>query len=229
MLLLFQTTSLIRVHDLQLIAPELILTAIACLALVMEVILPYKLSKWTAYFSLAGIALALISLAAQFKSIGGTFSLNALQGVTATDGFYGMVHIDGFALVFRAIFLIAAGLTIAISMRYLDIEHGQHGEYYALILFATVGKMFLGNGYDLILLYIALELMAVTFYVLVAFTKRQRRSNEAGMKYFLLGAFSSGILLYGMSLLYGITGSTNLGVMGQSVANTVTLLRNAKP
>jgi len=225
MLLLFQTTSLISVHDLQLIAPELILTAIACLALVMEVILPYKLSKWTAYFSLAGIALALISLAAQFKSIGGTLSLNALQGVTATDGFYGMVHIDGFALVFRAIFLIAAGLTIAISMRYLDIEHEQHGEYYALILFATVGMMFLGNGYDLISLYIALELMAVTFYVLVAFTKRQRRSNEAGMKYFLLGAFSSGILLYGMSLLYGITGSTNLGEMGTKLSAAPAELR----
>ena len=225
MLLLFQTTSLISVHDLQLIAPELILTAIACLALVMEVILPYKLSKWTAYFSLAGIALALISLVAQFKSIGGTFSLNALQGVTATDGFYGMVHIDGFALVFRAIFLIAAGLTIAISMRYLDIEHEQHGEYYALILFATVGMMFLGSGYDLISLYIALELMAVTFYVLVAFTKRQRRSNEAGMKYFLLGAFSSGILLYGMSLLYGIAGSTNLGEMGTKLSAAPAELR----
>src|SRR6267143_4117207 len=218
MLFLFQITSLISVHDLQLIAPELILTAIACLALVMEVILPYKLSKLSAYFSLAGIAFALISLAAQFKSMGGTFSLNALQGVTATDGFYGMVHIDGFALVFRAIFLIAAALTIAISMRYLDIEREQHGEYYALILFATVGMMFLGGGYDLILLYIALELMAVTFYVLVAFTKRQRRSNEAGMKYFLLGAFSSGILLYGMSLLYGIAGSTNLSEIGRGVA-----------
>ena len=122
MLVVLQITSLINVHDLQLIAPELILTTIACLALVMEVILPYKLSKWTAYFSLAGIALALISLAAQFKSIGGSFNLNALQGVTAIDGFYGMVHVDGFALVFRAIFLIAAALTIAISMRYLDIS-----------------------------------------------------------------------------------------------------------
>src|SRR5207244_12555067 len=119
MLLLFQTTSVFNVHDLQLIAPELILTAIACLALVMEVILPYKLSKWTAYFSLAGIALALISLAAQFKSIGGTLSLNALQGVTATDGFYGMVHIEGFALVFRAFFIIEAGFPIAISLRLL--------------------------------------------------------------------------------------------------------------
>src|SRR6266571_5568095 len=109
MLVVLQITSLISVHDLQLIAPELILTAIACLALVMEVILPYKLSKWTAYFSLAGIALALISLVAQFRKQGDAFSLNLLQGVTATDGFYGMVHIDGFALVFRAIFLFAAG------------------------------------------------------------------------------------------------------------------------
>src|SRR5437588_4653253 len=221
MFFLLQTTSLINVHDLQLIAPELILTAIACLALVMEVILPYKLSKWTAYFSLGGIALALVSLVAQFREQGGTFSLSALQGVTATDGFYGMVHIDGFALVFRAIFLIAAALTIAISMRYLDIEREQHGEYYALILFATVGMMFLGSGYDLISLYIALELMAITFYVLVAFTKRQRRSNEAGMKYFLLGAFSSGILLYGMSLLYGVAGSTNLGEIGLKVGRVI--------
>ncbi len=225
MLFLLQITSLINVHDLQLIAPELILTAIACLALVMEVILPYKLSKWTAYFSLAGIALALISLVAQFRELGGTFSLNSLQTLTPADGFYGMVHIDGFALAFRAIFLVAAALTIAISIRYLDIEREQHGEYYALILFATVGMMFLGSGYDLISLYIALELMAVTFYVLVAFTKRQRRSNEAGMKYFLLGAFSSGILLYGMSLLYGIAGSTNLGQMGTKLAAAPAELR----
>src|SRR6185295_4580134 len=89
----------------------------------------------------------------------------------------------------------------------------------ALILFATVGMMFLGSGYDLISLYISLELMALTFYVLVAFTKRQRRSNEAGMKYFLLGAFSSGILLYGMSLLYGISGSTNLEEIGKGLAS----------
>lgn len=213
---LFQTT-LINLRDLQLIAPELILTTVACLALVMEVILPYKFSKWTAYFSLTGVALAFVSLTAQFMSMNGTFNLGALQSLSPIDGFYGMIRIDGLALVFKAIFLIAAALAIAISMRYLDIEREQHGEYYALILFATVGMMFLGSGYDLISLYIALELMAVTFYVLVAFTKRERRSNEAGMKYFLLGAFSSGILLYGMSLLYGVTGSTNLGEIGLSV------------
>src|SRR5436309_11843827 len=224
-MLLFQAMTSFNFRDLQLIAPELILTAIACLALVMEVILPYKLSKWTAWFSLAGIGLALISLGAQFVSMGGTFNLGALQNITAVDGFYGMIRIDGFALVFKAIFLISAALTIAISTRYLDIEREQHGEYYALILFATVGMMFLGSGYDLISLYIALELMAVTFYVLVAFTKRERRSNEAGMKYFLLGAFSSGILLYGISVVYGVAGSTNLGLIGKNIASANPELR----
>jgi NADH-quinone oxidoreductase subunit N len=224
MLFLFQTSSF-NLHDLQLIAPELILTAIACLVLVMEVILPYKLSKWTAYFSLVGIGLAFVSVGALFINSGGTFRLGKLQTLVPSDGFYGMVRIDGFALLFKAIFLIAAALAIAIAIRFMDIEREQHGEYYALILFATVGMMFLGSGFDLISLYVALELMALTFYVLVAFTKRQRRSNEAGMKYFLLGAFSSGILLYGMSVLYGLSGSTNLEQIGKSLAGAGPNLR----
>jgi NADH-quinone oxidoreductase subunit N len=204
-LLQANTTTLINVSDLQLIVPELILTVCACVALVMEVILPYRKSKLTAYFSLIGIGLAFISLAVQWRYIGST---------QVADGFYGMVRIDGFALLFKAIFLVAAGLAIGISTRYLDIEGEQHGEYYSLVLFATVGMMFIACGYDLISLYISLELMALTFYVLVAFTKRERRSNEAAMKYFLLGAFSSGVLLYGMSLLYGVAGSTNIGEIG---------------
>jgi NADH-quinone oxidoreductase subunit N len=206
------TNSLFNLSDLRLIAPEIILTICACAALVMEVVLPYKKSKWTAYFALISLALAFISLLVLFWGLGGTLRPNlqtpALPGVY---GFYNMIRMDGFAFLFKAIFLIAAALAVAISTRYLDIEGEQHGEYYALILFATVGMMFLGCGYDLISLYISLELMALTFYVLVAFTKREKRSNEAAMKYFLLGAFSSGILLYGMSLLYGIAGSTNLG------------------
>ena len=128
MLFLLQTTGLLNPGDLQLIAPELIITVAACAALVMEVILPYKHGKWTAYFSLAGIALALASLGAQFIAMGGTFRFSSLGGLSAADGFYGMVHIDGFALIFRAIFLIAAALAIAISIRYLDIEREQHGE-----------------------------------------------------------------------------------------------------
>jgi NADH-quinone oxidoreductase subunit N len=209
LLLQANTTGLFNLSDLQLIAPELILTVCACLALVMEVVLPYRKSKSVAYFSLVGVALAAVSLAVQF------FSNNAFP----IDGFYGMIRIDGFALVFQSIFLVGAALAIAISTRYLDIEGEQHGEYYALVLFATVGMMFLACGFDLITLYISLELMALTFYVLVAFTKREKRSNEAAMKYFLLGAFSSGVLLYGMSLLYGVAGSTNLGEIGRALAD----------
>ncbi|HSE16568.1 MAG TPA: NADH-quinone oxidoreductase subunit N [Pyrinomonadaceae bacterium] len=207
LLLQANTTTLINVSDLQLIAPELILTVCACVALVMEVILPYRKSKLTAYFALIGIALAFVSLGLQMGS------------PATVDGFYGMVRIDGFALLFKAIFLISAALAIGISTRFLDIEGEQHGEYYSLILFATVGMMFLACGYDLISLYISLELMALTFYVLVAFTKREKKSNEAAMKYFLLGAFSSGVLLYGMSLIYGIAGSTNIGEIATSVSD----------
>jgi len=208
LLLQATTTSLISAGDLRLIAPELILTVCACVALVMEVILPYRKSKLTAYFALIGIALAFVSLGLQL-------------GNPPIDGFYGMVRIDGFALLFRAIFLIAAALAIGISTRFLDIEGEQHGEYYSLILFATVGMMFIACGYDLISLYISLELMALTFYVLVAFTKREKKSNEAAMKYFLLGAFSSGILLYGMSLIYGVAGSTNIGEIGTALTDVV--------
>src|SRR6476661_4127878 len=216
LLLQANSTSLFNVADLQLIAPELILTACACLALVMEVILPYRKSKLVAWFSLLGVGLAFASLALQWWSVKDSLPL---------DGFYGMVRIDGFALLFKAIFLVGAALAIAISTRYLDIEGEQHGEYYALVLFATVGMMFLACGYDLISLYISLELMALTFYVLVAFTKREKRSNEAAMKYFLLGAFSSGILLYGMSLIYGVAGSTNIGEIANGVSDVMTKIQ----
>ncbi|HYK22583.1 MAG TPA: proton-conducting transporter membrane subunit, partial [Pyrinomonadaceae bacterium] len=209
MFLQANATSVISASDLQLIVPELILTVCACVALVMEVILPYRKSKLTAYFSLVSVGLAFIALAVQWWYMGGSLPF---------DGFYGMVRIDGFALLFKAIFLVSAALAIGISTRFLDIEGEQHGEYYSLILFATVGMMFIACGYDLISLYISLELMALTFYVLVAFTKREKKSNEAAMKYFLLGAFSSGVLLYGMSLLYGVAGSTNIGDIGTSVS-----------
>lgn len=213
---------LFNLSDLKLIAPEIILTVCACVALVMEVVLPYKKSKWTAYFALIGIGLALVSLLMQFYGMSGTLVPWNIEGSVGTlDGFYGMIRIDGFAILFKVIFLLAAALSIAISTKFLDIEGEQHGEYYALVLFATVGMMFLACGYDLISLFISLELMALTFYVLVAFTKRQKRSNEAAMKYFLLGAFSSGILLYGMSLLYGVAGSTNLGTIAQKVAEAM--------
>ncbi|HEY0097444.1 MAG TPA: NADH-quinone oxidoreductase subunit N [Pyrinomonadaceae bacterium] len=216
MFLQANTTALFKMRELELIVPELILTLVACGVLVMEVMLPRRKSKWTGYFALVGCALAVVSLVLLWRTHRAGLPL---------DAFYGMVRLDGFALVFKLIFLLASALTIAVSLRYLDVEGEQRGEYYALILFATVGMMFLAGGYDLIVLFISLELMALTFYVLVGFTKRERRSNEAGMKYFLLGAFSSGVLLYGMSILYGVAGSTNLG----DIARSVDAIMNAPP
>src|SRR5216117_230831 len=130
----------------------------------------------------------------------------------------GALLLDPFGTFFKLIFLIAAALSIAISLRYLDIERENHGEYYALILFATMGMMFMAGAVDLVTLYIGLETMAIATYVLVGFLRSNQRSNEASMKYFLLGAFSSGILLYGMSLLYGLSGSTRFSDIAVALA-----------
>ena len=105
---------------------------------------------------------------------------------------------------------MAAALTVLMSVRFLEVEGTRAGEYYFLILCATLGMMFMAGGTDLITLFIGLETMAISFYILTGFLKPSRRSNEAAVKYFLLGAFSLGILLYGMSLMYGLTGTTNL-------------------
>ncbi len=208
-LLQASTTALFDAADLKLIAPEIILSLCACVALVMEVVLPHRLSRWTGYFALGATALAAASVVVLGR---------AAWPDSPLTGFYGTVRVDGFAVVFKLIFLLSAALTVAVSLRYLDVEGEQRGEYYSLVLFATVGMMFLSSGYDLIVLYISLELMALTFYVLVGYAKRERQSNEAGMKYFLLGAFSSGVLLYGLSLLFGVAGSTNLGEIAPAVA-----------
>ena len=131
-------------------------------------------------------------------------------GISEMEAFRGAVLLDRFAIFFIWIFLISSAIAIAIAIRYLEIEQEHHGEYYALILFATVGMVFLAIGMDLVTLFIGLELMVISVYILTGFLKRDRRSNEAALKYLLLGAFSTGILLYGMSLLYGISNSTNL-------------------
>src|SRR5215210_3698900 len=228
-LLQASTTALFDVADLKLIAPEIILSLCACVALVMEVVLPYRKSRWVGYFALGASALAAVSVCVLGWPLVSGFLhelplVGRLVGAGGTDavalsGFYGTVRVDGFAVAFKLIFLLSAALTVAVSLRYLDVEGEQRGEYYSLVLFATTGMMFLASGYDLIVLYISLELMALTFYVLVGYTKRERRSNEAGMKYFLLGAFSSGILLYGMSMLFGVAGSTNLAQIARKVAD----------
>jgi NADH-quinone oxidoreductase subunit N len=122
-------------------------------------------------------------------------------------------------MYFWYLFLASAAITILASVRYLEIENEHHGEYYSLLLLSVVGMMCMAAGIDIVLLFIGLELMAISIYILVGFLRRDRRSNEAALKYLLLGAFSSGIFAYGLSLLYGLAGSTNLGTIQRAVAS----------
>jgi len=133
-----------------------------------------------------------------------------------TEVAHGLLAVDRFGLFFKTVFLVAAAITVLMSMRYLAVEGASPGEYYFLILCATLGMMVMAGGIDLISIFIGLETMAVSFYILAGFIKPSQRSNEAAVKYFLLGAFSLGILLYGMSLMYGLSGTTNLRVMAAS-------------
>jgi len=141
----------------------------------------------------------------------------AAQGVPELNGFGGAITVDGFAIFFNWIFLIAAVVVALASYKYLEVAGEHHGEYYGLMLFAQCGMYFMATGTDLITLFIGLELMALCFYVMVGFLRTERRSNEAALKYLILGAFSSGFLVYGMSIMYGMSGSTKL----QNIANAI--------
>lgn len=190
---------LAEVRDLAM--PELIVSVFACLALLVAAGAGPRHQRLAGWASLGGTALGLVSVV----------SIWIAQGRTLPRiGLAGMYVVDEFALLFKGIAVVAAAVTIAISMRFLTEERTERGEYYALVLFATVGMMLVPSGADLLSLFIALELMSLSVYVLVGYLRGDGRSNEAAMKYFLLGAFSSGVLLYGMSLVYGVAGSTRL-------------------
>src|SRR5271166_713641 len=133
-------------------------------------------------------------------------------------GFSSSLLVDRFAIYFWYLFLAGTAIAIVGSVHYLDVEDEHHGEYYALMLLSVVGMMCMAAGVNIVLIFIGLELMAISTYILVGFLRRDRRSNEAALKYLLLGAFSSGIFAYGLSLFYGISGSTNLGVIARAVS-----------
>jgi NADH-quinone oxidoreductase subunit N len=128
------------------------------------------------------------------------------------------VIVDGFGIFFNWLFVAAAVIIALVSYKYLEVAGEHHGEYYSLVLFAQCGMYFLATGTDLITLFIGLELMALCFYVMVGFLRSDRRSNEAAMKYLLLGAFSSGFLVYGFSIMYGLAGSTKLTNIADAIA-----------
>src|SRR5256886_12097125 len=192
----------ISTSDFYYILPELVLTAGALVVLIADVLLPKDRRAALSWVTLIALGATLASLA-PFAS-------------TRVEIAHGLIAVDRFALFFKVLFLVAAAITVLMSVRYLEIESASPGEYYFLILCATLGMMIMAGGIDLITIFIGLETMAVSFYILAGFIKPNQRSNEAAVKYFLLGAFSLGILLYGMSLMYGLSGTTNLRVIARA-------------
>src|SRR2546422_360496 len=190
--------------DFRLILPEVQLSLFGLGILLTDFLLEPRYKYWNAVMAMLGVGFSGYTLWQLRRPI-------ADQG--DIYGFSGSLLVDPFFLFFGFLFLAATALVILLSVRYMEIEAEHHGEYYSLMLFATVGMMFMTAGIDLIVQFIGLETMAISFYILAGFLRDDRRSNEGALKYLLLGAFSSGILAYGFSIMYGMTGSTNLRVI----------------
>ena len=188
------------------ILPEIFLSVLAMALLLINVFRPGGQKSYLAYLSFFGIVATAVLVGAGW-------------GAQHMESFGGSVVLDKFATFFKMTFLVAAGLAVLITDRYMEREECNHGELYPLILFAVVGMMLMASGTDLMTIFLGLEVMSVSLYVLAGFNRANKKSNEAGLKYFLLGAFSTGFMLYGMALIYGATGTTRLykiaAVVGQ--------------
>ncbi|MGA7161691.1 MAG: NADH-quinone oxidoreductase subunit N [Bacteroidota bacterium] len=181
--------------DLYGISPVLTVSLTALIALIVK----SAMRKSETTLLIVGIVGILISMI--FSVI--TFSLS-------TTAFNDMVLVGGYASFFDLLFLTVGLLTFLLSESYLKKEHINFGEFYVLVLLAVAGMMLMGSSADLITLFLGIELMSVCFYILAGFMRTRNSSNEAALKYFLLGAFATGFLLYGIALVYGTTGTTNL-------------------
>lgn len=183
------------------IMPEIIMTVSAMALLMLELILKNK-----GILALIGIITGAVVL----------YTIPMSHGVT----FGGMFISDNYSSYFKLIFIINLTLTILISLKYMQRQKSEHGEYYSLLLFATVGMMLMASAGNLIVLYLGLELMALSTYILAGMKRHDIKSNEAAMKYFLLGSFSSAILLYGISLIYGLTTTTDIYKIAEHLQTT---------
>ena len=202
--------------DYLLALPITMLTLFALGILLIDFMLPKEM-KW------ANAATAFVGV---LFSAAGVYKIQLWLGpAPGTRGMLQTMLVDRFAIYFFYLFLAATAISILISVRYLEVEHENHGEYYSLMLLSVAGMMCMAAGADIVLIFIGLELMAISTYVLVGFLRRDRRSNEAALKYLLLGAFSSGIFAYGLSLLYGLAGRTDLRTINERW-RTEWLIRN---
>lgn len=183
--------------------PELTLICVGLILMLLDLIVKKK--ELVAMVGIAGTIVALY----------GTYKLYGIY--EPQTAFAGMFVLDGYSNFFKLIFYLNIILTICISLKYMAIERASLGEYYSLLMFATTGMMIMASAADLIILYLGLELMALSTYILAGLIRKQPRSNEAALKYFFLGAFSSAFLLYGISLTYGLTGTTNLKEIAEAL------------
>lgn len=191
--------------DYAAIAPELILTGFLCAVLVIDLIVPEE-KKWMA-------------MPLSFAGVLATFAAVVAVGAgpdRVTLG--GMFVLDSFAILFKRILCLAALLVFAISHDYLKGDRIHQGEYYTLLLSSLLGMLTIASSRDLIAIFVSLELISIPAFVLAGLRKSDLRSNEAALKFFLFGVLSSALMLYGMSLIYGITGTTNLAGIGSALA-----------
>jgi NADH-quinone oxidoreductase subunit N len=191
--------------------PAIMLALFGCAVMLFEFLLTpgEKQRRWL-------LALAMVGLAFTGRAL--WTQQAALSAGVQFSAFKGSLTLDSFALLFNWIFLACSAIVLLISYRYLEIEGEHHAEYYGLVLLAQCGMFFLATGTDLVTLFVGLELMALCFYVMVGFLRGQKRSNEAALKYILLGGLSSGFLAFGFSMLYGLSGSTNLREITAAIA-----------
>src|SRR2546428_11725992 len=202
-------------RDVTAVYPEIIVTAVAMIVLVADAVLDRRR---------APTALPIITIAGLVVALASVFN-----DVPAGQYFRGFVTVDAFATFFRAVFIILAIFAAAVSPAYLARRMVPAGEYYAIICFSTVGAMTIALSADLITLFIGLETMTIPIYVLAGIQRSDRFANEAALKYFLLGAFSSALLLYGFAWLYGVAHATDFvtiaGVLTlQGIANGTTIV-----
>jgi NADH-quinone oxidoreductase subunit N len=191
------------VGDLYLILPELLVVLAACVVFVFDPILPSDQKDWLAWMSLGTLAICM--------------GLTASQMSHPALAFGGLVNIDAYGCFWKLLLYFVTGLTVLLSFSYLKEERLHFGEYYGFVLLALAGMMVMVSAADLLTIYLGTELMSLSLYVMAGLKRSEPRSLEAAAKYFVLGAFSSGILLYGISLLYGATGSTGLPAIAAAI------------
>ncbi|HVT46014.1 MAG TPA: NADH-quinone oxidoreductase subunit N [Thermoanaerobaculia bacterium] len=198
--------------DTILLIPEIVLTIGACVLLLAPVLGMKEQSpaaKWVALAVLGATAAAVV------------YASNAGETIGGTGAFHRMFALDGFAIFFKLLFIGAVALVVLLSNEFLREEKYSHWEYYSLLAFALTGMMFMTSGIHLISIYIGLELLSLSSYILAGYYKDETKSTEAAMKYFVLGTVSSAILLYGLSLIYGVCGTLQLSEIRIALAGLV--------